>query len=45
MTFTLSVVAGAVDVLETVQLTLIRTHGGAGAVIPAGKLRGLRKVG
>jgi hypothetical protein len=43
--FTLSVVAGATDTLETDQLTLIRTHGGAGAVIPAGKVRVFRKVG
>jgi hypothetical protein len=45
VTFTLSVVAGAVDVLETDQLTLIKTHGGTGAIIPAGKVRVFRKVG
>jgi hypothetical protein len=45
VTFTLSVVSGAVDVNETDQLTLIRTHGGSGAIIPAGKVRVFRKVG
>ncbi len=38
VTFTLSVVAGALDKLETDIFTLTKTHAGNGAVVPAGKL-------
>lgn len=45
VTFTLSVVAGALDLLETDLLTLVKTHGGAGAIVPSGFLRVIEKVG
>jgi hypothetical protein len=38
VTFTLSAVAGAIDKLETDIYTITETHGGSGAIIPAGKL-------
>lgn len=38
VTFTLSAVAGAKDKLETDIYTITETHGGSGAIIPAGKL-------
>jgi hypothetical protein len=42
--FTLSAVAGATDLLETDLLTLVKTHGGAGAIVPSGSLRVIEKV-
>lgn len=42
--FTLSAVAGAVDLLEDDLLSVYQTHGGSGAIIPAGKLRVIRKA-
>lgn len=45
VTFTLSVVAGALDLLETDILTLVKTHGGSGAIVPSGALRVIEKVG
>ena len=42
--FVLSAVAGAIDLLEDDLLFLSETHGGSGAIIPAGKLRVIRKV-
>lgn len=42
--FTLSAVAGAVNVLETDILTIQRTHTSAGAALPAGRLRVIRKA-
>jgi len=42
--FTLSAVAGAVDLLEDDLLSIYETHGGSGAIIPAGKLRVIRKA-
>jgi hypothetical protein len=44
VTFTLSAVAGAKDLLETDLLTLVKTHGGAGAVVPSGFLRVIEQV-
>ncbi len=44
--FTLSAVAGATDLLETDLLTLVKTHGGStGAIVPAGTIRAVLKVG
>lgn len=37
-------VAGAVDLLEDDLLSIYETHGGSGAIIPAGKLRVIRKA-
>lgn len=45
VSFDLSAVAGAVNLLETDLLTLVKTHGGAGAIVPAGTLRVSMKVG
>lgn len=45
VSFTLSAVAGAVDLLETDLLTLVRTTGASGAIVPAGTLRAILKVG
>lgn len=42
--FTLSAVAGAIDLLEDDLLTVYETHGGSGAIIPAGKIRVIRKA-
>ena len=42
--FTLSAVAGAVDLLEDDLLSVYQTHGGSGAIIPAGKIRVIRKA-
>lgn len=42
--FTLSAEAGAVDLLEDDLLSVYQTHGGSGAIIPAGKLRVIRKA-
>lgn len=42
--FVLSVVAGATDILETDLLTLSQTHAANGAIMPAGKIRVIRKV-
>lgn len=43
--FTLSAVAGALDLLETDIVTIQESHGGSGAIIPAGNLRVSLKVG
>lgn len=43
--FVVSGVAGAANLLETDLLTIQETHGGAGAIIPAGALRVVMKVG
>jgi hypothetical protein len=45
VSFTLSAVAGAVDLLETDLLTLVRTTGASGAIAPAGTVRAILKVG
>jgi hypothetical protein len=45
VSFTLSAVAGAVDLLETDLLTLVRTTGASGAIVPAGTVRAILKVG
>lgn len=45
VSFTLSAVAGALDLLETDLLTLVKTHGGAGAIVPSGSVRVIEKVG
>ena len=42
--FVLSAVAGAIDLLEDDLLTVYETHGGSGAIIPAGKIRVIRKA-
>ncbi len=42
--FTLSAVAGAASLLEDDLLSIYQTHGGSGAIIPAGKLRVIRKA-
>lgn len=44
VTFTLSAVAGAIDLLETDLLTIQESHAGTGAIIPAGTLRAVLKV-
>jgi hypothetical protein len=44
VSFTLSAVAGAINLLETDWLTFDQAHTGTGAIIPAGKLRVIRKV-
>lgn len=44
VSFTLSAVAGAIDLLETDLLTLVKTHGSSGAVVPAGALRVVLRV-
>lgn len=45
LTFVLSAVAGALDLLETDIITLAKTHGGNGAVVPEGHVRVIMKVG
>ncbi len=42
--FVLSVVAGALDLLETDILTVTKTHGASGAITPAGKIRVTQRV-
>jgi hypothetical protein len=44
-TFVLSTVAGALDLLETDLVTVVRTHAASGAIIPAGNIRVTLKVG
>jgi hypothetical protein len=43
--FTLDSTAGYCDLLDTDILTLTRTHGGTGAIIPAGYVRVIERVG
>lgn len=45
VSFTLSAVAGALDLLETDLLTIQESHASSGAIIPAGTLRVFTKVG
>jgi hypothetical protein len=45
ISFTLSAVAGALDNLETSLLTVVKTHGGSGAIVPAGNLRVIERTG
>jgi hypothetical protein len=44
VSFTLSVVAGATSILATDILTLVKTHGGSGAIVPSGQVRPILKV-
>lgn len=43
--FTLSAVAGALDNLEPDLLTAVKTHGGNGAIVPAGTIRVIERTG
>jgi hypothetical protein len=43
--FTLITTAGYCDLLETDNLTLVRVHGGNGAIIPAGWVRVIERIG
>ncbi len=45
LSFTLSAVAGALDLLETDLITVTKTHGSSGAIAPAGNFRVVQKVG